>query len=349
MIGLEQSLGSRTNAAGSANRGSAPRILVVEDEALVAEDTSLTLQRMGYAVVGIAAGAQECLELARTHRPDLVLMDIVIQGAQDGIETADALRRALDLPVVFVTSHSDEATFHRAKIDNAFGYVLKPIAERELQMAIEIGLFRKKMESEMAASRRLLEITLQSLGEGVVVVDPAGIIRTINRTAEEMTGWRCEEIAGRSLRDVVALLDPADDSPGGSRVLQALETARISRSDGCRVMVTNGRRLLVEETGAPIKDDSGAVVGGVLVFRDVSERQRHEQQREALVGELRHALSQVKTLHGLLPVCAWCRKVRGDDGYWQQLEEYIVEHSEASVTHGICPDCARQLEKRSEH
>ena len=343
MIGLEQTPALWNGAARPGTRGPVQRILVVEDEALVAEDTSQTLQRMGYDVTGIAASADECLELAHKQRPDLVLMDIVIQGEVDGIETAASLRQTLDLPVVFVTSHSDEATFLRAKVDNAFGYVLKPIAERELQMAIEIGLFRKKLESEMAASRRLLEITLQSLGEGVIVTNSAGIILRVNRTAEEMTGWRADEIVRRTFAEVFTLSDPDDHLPRTSRLQHAVTTAGISRSDGYSVLETHGRRLIIEETGAPIKDELGRVVGGVLVFREVSERRRLEQEREKLVGDLRLALSQVKTLHGLLPVCAWCRKVRDGAGYWQRLEDYIVRHSEASVTHGICPDCATQL------
>ena len=83
--------------------------------------------------------------------------------------------------------------------------------------------------------------------------------------------------------------------------------------------------------------------GGVSVlFRDISEKKQWELQREQVIKELRHALGQVRTLHGLIPICAWCKKIRNDEGYWQQLEAYISEHTEADFSHGMCPDCLKR-------
>ena len=79
-----------------------------------------------------------------------------------------------------------------------------------------------------------------------------------------------------------------------------------------------------------------------VLFRDISERKNAEAERERLISELRDALAQVRTLRGLIPICAWCKKIRNDDGYWQQLEAYITNHSEAKFTHWMCPDCARE-------
>lgn len=81
----------------------------------------------------------------------------------------------------------------------------------------------------------------------------------------------------------------------------------------------------------------------VATLRDVSERLRHEEERENLIRDLQDALDNIKTLKGLLPICANCKKIRNDDGYWQQVETYIHQHSEADFTHGICPDCAKEL------
>ena len=79
--------------------------------------------------------------------------------------------------------------------------------------------------------------------------------------------------------------------------------------------------------------------GVSVLFRDISEKKQWELQREQVIKELRHALGQVRTLHGLIPICAWCKKIRNDEGYWQQLEAYISEHTEADFSHGMCPDC----------
>jgi hypothetical protein len=83
--------------------------------------------------------------------------------------------------------------------------------------------------------------------------------------------------------------------------------------------------------------------GGISVlFRDISQRKNAEAERERLIRGLRAALADVRTLRGLIPICAWCKKIRNDGGYWEQLEAYIKNHSEADFTHGMCPDCAKE-------
>ena len=92
-----------------------------------------------------------------------------------------------------------------------------------------------------------------------------------------------------------------------------------------------------------IKDETGKIVGISKIARDISERQRAKAELERLVRDLMDALAQVKTMKGLLPICASCKKIRSDENYWQTIETYIEKHSEASFTHGICPDCAQKL------
>ena len=103
----------------------------------------------------------------------------------------------------------------------------------------------------------------------------------------------------------------------------------------------DGTVLIMDMTLTMIPWDCGQAF--IATLRDVTERLRYEEERERLIGELREALDNIKRLKGLLPICANCKKIRNDDGYWQQVETYIHEHSEADFTHGICPDCAREL------
>src|SRR4051812_35272961 len=121
-------------------------ILVVEDERVVAHDIEESLLRMGYDVVGTAASCAECLERAEARRPDLVLMDIRIEGALDGIETARILRSRFGVPVIFLTAYADEQTVARAKETEAHGYILKPFRAGELRSAVEIALYKHQME-----------------------------------------------------------------------------------------------------------------------------------------------------------------------------------------------------------
>jgi signal transduction histidine kinase len=125
------------------------KILVVEDEAIIAEDIAYHLEKMGYAVVDIVATGEEAIEVATTTHPDLVLMDIMLQGEKDGIEAAGQIRTELSIPVVYLTANADESTLQRAKVTGPFGYVIKPFKHKELRATIEIALSRHQAELEV--------------------------------------------------------------------------------------------------------------------------------------------------------------------------------------------------------
>jgi PAS domain S-box-containing protein len=93
----------------------------------------------------------------------------------------------------------------------------------------------------------------------------------------------------------------------------------------------------------PMRTPNGVITGCIGIALDITEQRRLEEQREQLIEELRNALTDIKTLRGLLPICAWCKKIRDDRGYWTQIEQYIRAHSEAEFTHGICPECRQKL------
>ncbi|MFA6108250.1 MAG: response regulator [Candidatus Latescibacterota bacterium] len=134
------------------------RILVVEDESIVALDIQSRLGRMGFEVPAVAATGAEALAAAESLRPDLVLMDILLQEGSDGVETAAILRDRLDVPVVFLTAHSDEATLNRAKLTGPHGYVLKPFKDRELYTTIEVALTKHQNERRLRQGHAELEL-----------------------------------------------------------------------------------------------------------------------------------------------------------------------------------------------
>ena len=165
------------------------KILVVEDEAIVALDLRKRLSSLGYEVIDVTAQGEKAVEIARKHRPALTLMDIRLRGEMDGIQAAEIIRNELGLPVVYLTAHADEATVDRALRTEPFGYILKPFDERELRTVIEMALYKHNAERKLRESERRYATTLASIGDGVIATDKNGIVTFLNKVAEKLTGW----------------------------------------------------------------------------------------------------------------------------------------------------------------
>jgi CheY-like chemotaxis protein len=167
-----------------------PAILIVEDEALIAMEIRDRLTRLGFQIASIADTGEKAIREAERTRPDLILMDIRLKGKMDGVEAANRIGQSLDIPVVYLTAHSDSSTLQRAKSAAPFGYILKPFAERDLVVAIEIALHRHSVERRLKESERKAVSILTSIGEGLLVTGPNGRVTYMNSTAEQLTGWR---------------------------------------------------------------------------------------------------------------------------------------------------------------
>ena len=133
------------------------RILVVEDEQIISKAIEKRLKRLGYAVAGVAYSGEDAVEKAVELHPDLILMDINLGSGIDGVETAGLIRLRMNVPVVFLTAHSDEATLQRAKITEPHGYILKPYEDSDLRTAIEIGVYKHRMDRRLDDYRHELE------------------------------------------------------------------------------------------------------------------------------------------------------------------------------------------------
>lgn len=220
------------------------KILIVEDEGVVALDLKLNLQSLGYAVVGVVASAEKAIELAAQERPNLILMDVRLQGPMDGIEAAAAIRRLHDVPVIFLTSHSDTGTVQRAARTAAYGYLTKPYQIKELHAGIEIALTKARMERQLREADRWFAHTLQCVADGVIVTNLEGQVRFLNPAAEQLTDWTLEDAIGQPEGGVVQF-GVADTDP------QA--TVRRALADGRPAAVVRrihpGQRRLVQPAG----------------------------------------------------------------------------------------------------
>ena len=185
-----------------------PRILIVEDERVVAEDIHRSLKSIGYDIAATASSGLDACKLARSLEPDLVLMDIVIDGHMNGIDTARRLRNELDLPVVYLTAYTDKDTLEQAKLTEPFGYLLKPFDDRELQTTIEMALYKHLMERRLRESEARLKSVQDSNPAGILIIEKENrIVVDANTAAVKMIGGKRDEIIGSWCGDFLNLND----------------------------------------------------------------------------------------------------------------------------------------------
>lgn len=276
------------------------RIWIVEDESIVAMDLKARLERMGYTIPGISSYGEDAIEKVREYRPDLVLMDIVLKGDMDGITAAQIIRNEMEIPVVYLTAYADEKTIGRAKVTEPYGYILKPFQERDVLTVIEIALYKASMEKRLRESERWISTTIKSMGEGIIATDIEAMVKFMNPIAELLTGMTEAEAIGNpsSKTFPVEVGDTGHHAP--DPVLKALMDQITVTSDETMVLMSHdGTRRYVEYTAAPIRDDHDNLYGAVLIFRDITERikveeelRRHREDLEDLVAERTTELSK---------------------------------------------------------
>jgi PAS domain S-box-containing protein len=261
-------------------RGRPASILVVEDEAIVARDIQTTLRDLGYEVLDTAGSCEEAIHRASIRCPDLVLMDIRIQGRRDGIETAEMLRRRFRIPVVFLTAYADDTTIERAKRAQPYGYLVKPIKSNELRSVVEVSLYKHEIDTRLRERERWFSTTLRSIGDAVVSTDVEGRVTFMNTVAEILTGWHTEEAVGRPLEDVLRLAREDSHQEVESPIRRALREGKVARAgERIALLARDGAERPIDEIAAPIIDE-GDLLGAVMVFRDVSEQRRLQRQIE---------------------------------------------------------------------
>ncbi len=279
-------------------------VMVVEDEGAIALDLKRRLGRLGYQVTCVAASHDEAIAGVAAGRPDIVLMDINIAGAVDGIETA----AEIDVPVIYLTAYAEEKTLERARATAPYGYLVKPFSERELHATIQMALQRRQVETclagrerELAAAYATLEeaqrelltrsaelfqekerllVTLQSIGDGVISADHQGGITFMNQVAEGLTGWSVEDAVGKQVSQVLTLKDENGGNEGAlpAELMALARQGHRAVGEGVLVARDGWDSYQVENCAAPIRGRGGETIGVVMVFRDVSAARRMAEE-----------------------------------------------------------------------
>jgi two-component system, cell cycle sensor histidine kinase and response regulator CckA len=318
------------------------RVLVVEDSEA---DAYLMLRELGRAGFEPMAERVETPEemnaLLEDESWDVVLGDYAMPRF-GGLAALKILRdRGLDIPFIIVSGVIGEEVAVETLKAGASDYVLKhnltrlaPAIERELK-AVQERRRRRQAEADVAHLAAIVE----SSEDAIISTNFSGIVTSWNRGAERIFGYAPAEMVGHPVANLVPRECP-NEMPGIWDQLKRGE--RVPRFE-TRHLCKDGRRIDVSVAISPIKDSLGQVAGASIIARDVTELKRSEAERLQLIAELTETLAKVRALSGLLPMCASCKKIRNDDGYWEQVETFIRNHSSADFTHSICPQCADRL------
>jgi PAS domain S-box-containing protein len=256
------------------------RILIAEDQRLIAADLEQTLKNLGFEVAASVASGEEAVEKAIALRPDLALLDIRLQGKVDGIQAAIAIQEHVDLPVVYLTAYADEETVQRAMITGPFGYLVKPFNERELRAAIEIAIYKHETDrllSEERARRQAAEefkLFANSVQDyGIFLLDTAGRVVSWNAGAERIKGYGTEEILGQ---ESSVFYVPEEVQAGRPRAeLEKAKRCGRAEDEGWRVR-KDGSRFWASVVITALRDEDGHLHGFGKVVRDMTARWQSE-------------------------------------------------------------------------
>lgn len=249
------------------------RIVVVEDDLLIRKAQVGRLRKLGYEVVGTASSGEEAVEKAPGLRPDIVLMDIELEGTMDGIQAAGLIRSRIDVPIVYVTAYADEAILERAMLTEPFGYLVKPYGERELRSAIEMALYKDKAEKRLRESEAQLKDFLDYANDLIQIVDTRGRIIYTNHGWREALGYTEEDARGISFFDIV---HPDNLSYSREVLRRVISGETISSAE--MVFVTKQGRAFSVEGSVNCRRKDGKPVSVRGIFRDITERKTWEAE-----------------------------------------------------------------------
>jgi PAS domain S-box-containing protein len=318
------------------------RVLLVEDSEVDALLLARYLESNGYAPHHLRVWSKEAMEAALDRETwELILCDYQLPGF--GVLPAlDLLKRKrLDVPFIIVSGAIGEEVAVDLMKAGAHDFIFKgrlsrliPVIARELREATA------RRERALALEKlSYLAAIVDSAEEAIIGQSMEGRITTWNAGAARLYGYSPAEAIGQPATMIVppSLEQEARDllqKLQRTQCVEQVETAR-RRKDGALVHVSL--------TLSAIRDGEGRIIGASSIAYDITERKKIEAERTKLIAHLNETLSKVKTLSGFLPICAHCKKIRDDQGYWQKLETFVRQHSDAEFSHSICPDCMRLL------
>jgi PAS domain S-box-containing protein len=269
------------------------RILVVEDERLIAEDIKRTLNKLGYDVTATVSTGKNALLSIEAERPDLVLMDIVLSGEMNGITVAEKIRNNYRIPVVYLTAYADQSTLDRAKLTEPYGYIIKPFSNREILTIVEIAIFKHNIEMKLMESEEKFRDLFESANDIIAIIDRDGNIMDINRRAADITGFTHNELNKMNLFSELII---PDDREKFREVIQQIDNMQ-NQGGELRWYKQNGDIITLEASLAPRFAPDGSLHSTRCIFRNITGRKQAEEniaKYQELLKALASQLSKVE-------------------------------------------------------
>ncbi len=247
------------------------KVMIVEDEGVVALSLKSTLSKMGYTITGIAITGKEAITLALETQPDVILMDIHLKGDIDGIQTTEELNRVTDIPVIYLTAYADEETLSRALKTESHSYLVKPFNPRELYSNIEFAIYKRRLKEKIGSAREKLELHLTRSPECAYIIDLHNRIVFANPSSEILTGYGAEEVAGKN---VFALLNiaPSKKEGSGDDTLQRVLSldAMYYLPSLALITMKSGKMRTVSLKAGIIREEGAEAKNLLLLMKDAS-------------------------------------------------------------------------------
>lgn len=289
----------------------APKILVIEDEEILNVDIRNTLHRLGYEVHKIINFGENAIQNIVEISPDLVLIDICSIRGLDCVEVIDTIKFNLKIPVLYLTEDSERKTFSNNHLGEPFSYIIKPFTEKELYNAVEMALYKEKIQKQLQQENQKLLAVINSMGCAVVMTDINSCIQMMNPVAEILTGWQQKEALGKFWGDILNLVDKDTGEEIVNIVTQAMETGTVLQlPENCLLITRGGKKIPIGDTVAPIRDHMGGIAGAVIVFQDITQRKQQEAQliRNAFYDGLTALPNRVLFLDRLKQASERCKR-----------------------------------------
>jgi PAS domain S-box-containing protein len=240
------------------------KILIVEDERIIAQDIEHKLSHSGYKIVGICISGEDAIKKAGRLKPDLILMDIVLKGKKDGVQAAETIKSRYNIPIIYITAFMDKKTLTRAKNSLPFGYLIKPFDEKELRVTIEMALFRHQLEKKLTNALTEWRITFDAVQDGIMLLDIDCTILRINRSTSQFLNLPYQDIIGKKCHE---LIHQENKPPAICPLKKMMRTKKHEEKE----IFFQDRERWFNVSLDPIVSPNNKFKGAVHIMRDITE------------------------------------------------------------------------------